>query len=264
MDGLGGMRGKTMTISSDSETSPSPDKLPMWKFDGSNTGQAIGRNSEVFLKPVKVFPDPFRRVGDVIVLCECVPPNDDSGRTKESIGNHRDTFVMLLKKKKDLGDPWFGFGQEYFLCDQFSGTPIGWLRGIPDAQRPYYCGSNTGRHIVESHYEKCTDMGLNIRGVNAEAAPGQWEFRIVGEDVDAADYMVVARYVLDRIAEDHQMSANFHPKPVPGNLNGSKLHTNFSTRKMRAKNGIGYLEYKHHPSNIDPYRVCIDLVEAIC
>lgn len=37
-----------------------PEELPMWNFDGSSTGQAPGADSDVYLKPAAVFPDPFR------------------------------------------------------------------------------------------------------------------------------------------------------------------------------------------------------------
>lgn len=44
--------------------------LLSWNFDGSSTKQATGDNSEVFLKPVKVCPDPFRGTPHVLVMCE--------------------------------------------------------------------------------------------------------------------------------------------------------------------------------------------------
>lgn len=70
---LGGeleLRGKTKCIHNCSAIT-SLDQLPApWNFDGSSTKQASGDNSEVFLKPVKYVPDPFRGAPHVIVLCE--------------------------------------------------------------------------------------------------------------------------------------------------------------------------------------------------
>ena len=46
------------------------DELPLWNFDGSSTGQAPGHDSEVLLKPVRLFPDPFRGAPHQLVICE--------------------------------------------------------------------------------------------------------------------------------------------------------------------------------------------------
>ena len=40
------------------------ERLPVWNFDGSSTGQADGEDSEVYIKPVYMVRDPFRRDKD--------------------------------------------------------------------------------------------------------------------------------------------------------------------------------------------------------
>jgi glutamine synthetase len=65
------LRCKTKTL--DHEVK-SVDELPIWNYDGSSTGQAPGKDSEVYLKPVAFYPDPFRRGKNILVLCEtCLP-----------------------------------------------------------------------------------------------------------------------------------------------------------------------------------------------
>jgi len=46
------------------------NEISEWNYDGSSTNQAHGKNSEVFLKPVKYIDDPFRGGNHIIVLCE--------------------------------------------------------------------------------------------------------------------------------------------------------------------------------------------------
>jgi hypothetical protein len=43
---------------------------PFWNYDGSSTGQASGRDSDTFLKPVAVFQDPFLGSNARLVLCD--------------------------------------------------------------------------------------------------------------------------------------------------------------------------------------------------
>ena len=68
IDGSGqNMRCKTRTLDFDPTD---PAQLQTWNFDGSSTGQAEGSNSDVYLQPVAIFKDPFRRGNNKLVLCE--------------------------------------------------------------------------------------------------------------------------------------------------------------------------------------------------
>ena len=40
-----------------------------WNYDGSSTGQALGSESEVIIKPRSLFNDPFRLGNNKLVLC---------------------------------------------------------------------------------------------------------------------------------------------------------------------------------------------------
>lgn len=202
--------------------------LPMWSFDGSSTEQAPGGSSDCLLKPVYFVPDPQRK-NAYLVMCEVL--NAD-GTAHES--NGRATI------DDDDNDFWFGFEQEYFLWDNETSKPLGFpAGGFPGPQGPYYCSVGAanahGRHIVEEHLDVCLEAGLNVEGINAEVAAGQWEFQIFAKGAkEAGDQIWVARYLLERIGEKYGVSVNWHCKPL-GSLdwNGSGMHANFSNSVLR-------------------------------
>ncbi|MFD2572644.1 glutamine synthetase beta-grasp domain-containing protein [Spirosoma soli] len=205
------------------------EDCPLWSFDGSSTEQAPGGSSDCLLKPVFICPDPQRKNG-YLVMCEVL--NAD-GTAHES--NGRATI------EDDDNDFWFGFEQEYFLWDTSINKPLGFpAEGFPSRpQGPYYCSVGAqnayGRYIVEEHLDACLDAGLNVEGINAEVATGQWEFQIFAKGAkDAGDQIWVARYILERIGEKYGVSINWHCKPLGDtDWNGSGMHANFSNSVLR-------------------------------
>jgi glutamine synthetase len=204
------------------------EDCPLWSFDGSSTEQAPGGSSDCVLKPVFIVPDPQRKDA-YLVMCEVM--NAD-GTPHPS--NGRATI------EDDDNDFWFGFEQEYFLWDPQTNKPLGFPDGgFPGPQGPYYCsvGANNafGREIVEEHLDACLDAGLNVEGINAEVAAGQWEFQIFAKGAkEAGDQIWVARYLLERIGESYDVAINWHCKPLGAlDWNGSGMHANFSNSVLR-------------------------------
>lgn len=203
----------------------------IWGFDGSSTNQAPGSNSDCVLQPVYVVPDPLRGGKCVLVLCEVQLVDFTPHPT-----NTRASCVAVAEKYADQ-EPMFGIEQEYTFFED--GRPLGWPEvGFPAPQGPYYCAVGgdyiVGREIVERHTQACIDAGLAIEGTNAEVMKGQWEFQIgILPPPAIGDQLWVARWLLERIAEDFGVQVSYAAKPVPGDWNGAGAHTNFSTVAMR-------------------------------
>ncbi len=223
-------------------------EVPIWGFDGSSTEQAGGDYSDCVLKPVRVYKDPLRNIPDTLCILVLngiyLPPGDKPHRS-----NTRVRLEKLAKKYEDQ-QFWFGLEQEYTFMrvdeNDFSKVlrPLGFPKEagkFPEPQGKYYCGSGAdkivGRQIVEEHLKACLEANVLIAGINAEVMPGQWEYQIgngtaASDPLRVADDLIVARYLMDRVAEKYGVVASLEPKLDP-DWNGAGAHTNFSTMEMR-------------------------------
>ena len=257
--GDGELRSKTRILDAAGmylpDTSLNTEMIPMWNYDGSSTKQAIADgNTEVILQPCSVFYDPFRK-GEKsdcrIVLCDTY---DTLGQPLPT--NSRHNAAKIFNEK--LGEvPWFGLEQEYFLV--FNAADKAAAAPVPSGL--HYCGrgSKLERTIVEKHLTSCLYAGLAISGINAEVSEDQWEFQVgpcVG--INAADQLIVARYILERVVEMYNVDVTYYPKPST-NINGSGCHVNFSTQAMRDFGGIRVIDScmaklgKKHAEHIQVY-----------
>jgi len=256
IDGTGqGLRSKTRTLSS---KPTKVEDIPVWNYDGSSCYQAEGSNSDTYLYPAKMYPCPFRRGDNVLVLCETYKYNKEP-----TLSNKRKACLEVMKKAKEHL-PWFGIEQEYTLLCQDK-HPFGWPKnGFPGPQGPYYCGVGAskvyGRDIVEAHYKCCLYAGIRVSGTNAEVMPAQWEFQVgPTEGIAMGDDLWMARYILERVAEDFGVVVSFDPKPMDGDWNGAGAHCNYSTKSMREPGGMEHIEKaiaklsKHHVRHIKEY-----------
>jgi glutamine synthetase len=220
---------------------------PIWNYDGSSTEQAAGNDSEINIKPRALFDDPFRGYPHVMVITDAYNAADDT----PAIGNTRAQCFEVMQKYK-AHDPWFGIEQEYTLMkpgkvgemDPTQTQPHGFNKdgSEPAPQGPYYCSAGTGaaigRPVADDHLGKCLAAGVKIAGINAEVMPGQWEYQVGPcRGTDIGDHMTMARYIMLRISESHDVLVTFEPKPRGGDWNGAGCHTNFSIKSMRAAGG---------------------------
>lgn len=259
LDGSNPQRLRSKTKIAKIVDSMNPSDYPVWSFDGSSTMQAEagkGKNTDCLLKPVFVTRDPFRSKYDRLVLCEVLNPDGTPHKT-----NHRRSLVeklveLDLNENSDKNDlPWFGWEQEYTLTHkphmpfgEGIGLPLGFqLDKTPRAQGDYYCGIGAdtvvGREIVEEHMNLCMEIGLDISGINAEVLLGQWEFQIGPVTaLNGSDQLWISRYILDRVAERHNVNVSLHPKPIKGDWNGTGCHVNFSSKEMREEGGLDLIK----------------------
>jgi glutamine synthetase len=244
IDANDNLRSKTRVVDNNPQYLNNPDQIEDWNFDGSSTGQAIGEDSEVIIKPRRAIKCPFRRGDNLIVLCDCYDPNDQPIESNQR---------FLAKAIFDQGlsqKPWFGMEQEFFFREFRTNRIMGFDNNPltnPKEQGQYYCsvGSSNafGRNILEDALENFLYADLTVSGINGEVAPGQWEYQIGPvEGIDAGDQLYLSRYILSKTAEEYEISVDFDPKPMDGNWNGSGCHINFSVEEMRQPGGKAKIE----------------------
>jgi glutamine synthetase len=213
--------------------------LPVWNYDGSSTNQASGEDSEVLLKPVKVYKNPFNKNNNIpsyLVLCETFMGNLDKPHPTNTRHEARNVFN---KSNTDTYKPLFGIEREFFVYDNKPkpSVPLGWENGEPKPQGPYYCSVGAGKCYGKEFLEEALDLsllaGLEITGSNIEVCPGQMEIQVCSEGLEAADSCIILSYILDRLGEEYNYSIDWRAKPIKGDWNGSGCHVNFSTVQMR-------------------------------
>jgi len=249
IDGFNNLRSK-IRIVNNQEIDIKLKDIPEWSFDGSSTGQATGRDSDIILIPVAKYNNPLvTYMTSKLVLCECLDKNRNPLPS-----NHRDKCWGLYNNYKKH-ECLFGIEQEYVIFerkndygkdDMNKNLPYMWKEhDDPElgGQGPYYCSVSGdrafGREISNKHLELCLKAGINICGTNAEVMASQWEFQIgTCDGISVCDDLWMARYILNRITEEYNCWISYDPKPYKGEWNGSGAHCNMSTKEMRESNGL--------------------------
>ena len=273
------IRSKTKISIESEHPNNNPKNYPMWSFDGSSTLQSKsgkGENTDCLLNPVFVVNDPLRGYPNKLILCEVLSPNGDPhpSNMRRKLEETLSRF-NINESKEHINDlPWFGWEQEYTLTHKPNipfgegiGLPLGFTTDPLKKPRPqgdYYCGVGAdtvvGRDIVEEHLDMCLSIGLDISGINAEVLLGQWEYQIGPvTPLNGSDQLWISRYILQRVAEKHNINISLHPKPLKGDWNGTGCHVNFSTKEMRGDGGFEIIKQtmenlkENHMSHIDVY-----------
>ena len=237
IDGDGEVRSKTKVLPEHIQSNPDElliSEVPIWNYDGSSTNQASGESSEVLIRPQSIFKDPFRRRGvNFMVLCDTLTPDGQPHET-----NRRSDADKLFSAHLDEA-PMFGMEQEFFILKQGNVLGTNSSSGEYTPQTKHYCGvgaHGSCRKFVDEIVENAVYAGLSITGMNAEVETSQWEVQVCTTGIDAADQLILLRYVMKRTSERYGWTISFDPKPI-SNGNGSGCHVNFSTKQMRDEGG---------------------------
>ena len=83
-------------------------EIPDWNYDGSSTNQAVTDNSEIIIKPVAFFPDPFKGGKNILVLCDGYSWEDNTyQKLVPNNTNFRKYSVDIFEAAKGE-KPWYG------------------------------------------------------------------------------------------------------------------------------------------------------------
>jgi len=242
------LRSKTRVLSREL---PVGGSFPFLAFDG--------RDSDGLLQPVFSCPDPVRGGNSLLALCEVLTP---AGAPHAS--NSRAQLRSLLDDRVSDAKPLFSFQQQWTAFTA-AGRPLAWPdSGVPPPDGPFYCSVGPqnafGRPLAEAHLDACIKAGLSVRGLNAEALPGAWDFQIGAlGPLECADQVLVARWLLHRLGEEFGLVASLSPKPVAGDWSGAGMHVSLSTEQMRLSGGLSAIEEAieklaaTHRAHIDVY-----------
>ena len=134
IDGAQNMRAKCRTLPA---KVTSVDEIPGWNFDGSSCYQATTENSEIILKPVRFFRDPFRGGDNILVLCETYAWEDSTYQKLVPANSNFRAFAKEIFNDDAVAAerPWYGIEQEYTILEdknRFNIRPYGWpTSGFP-------------------------------------------------------------------------------------------------------------------------------------
>ena len=118
IDGSGiTLRSKAKTL--DSKVHSLAD-IPEWNYDGSSTYQAVTDQSEVILKPVAYYRDPFRRGDNILVMCEAWNWKDNTCQELIPANTNFRHFAQKVWNAPEVvaEETWYGIEQEYTLISQ--------------------------------------------------------------------------------------------------------------------------------------------------
>lgn len=158
-----------------------------------------GDNQTLLMSPCHYLPDPLRPQPSFLILCEV---HDETGKC-HLINVRSDLRALLKEGVGQMGVLW-GFRQVFELHNS------------DEIERPF----NSDAFIAaEKFLTACTDAGIYIHSAQIDNPSGTWSFKVGHRgfkmDVEEAgpllvsDHVMLARYLLRKVARDHGLTARF-------------------------------------------------------
>ena len=193
-------------------------------FDGSSVeGFARIEESDLIIMPdpktFRILPWHYEVQGSVwkeaIVFGDIFTPKGEHFG-----GDSRYALKKTLEKTKKFGRLLAGPELEFFIFEN-ENTPQ------PVDHGGYFQGGKWGeiRKMAQIYLQ---EMGINSDYDHHEVAPSQHEIDLkYGDALRMADSVILAKYVIKRLARKLELFASFMPKPIP-TVNGSGMHLHLS------------------------------------
>ncbi|MGB9867092.1 MAG: type I glutamate--ammonia ligase [Bacillota bacterium] len=217
--------GKNVTIPVD-ELEPALEHGLM--FDGSSIeGFVRIEESDMLLMPdpatFAVFPWKLHGVVSARLICDVYNPD---GTPFE--GCPRGCLKRAIKKAEEMGFTMMaGPEPEFFL---FQRDPDGKPSIKTNDQASYFDLSpvDKGEDARKDMVLALEEMGFQVEAAHHEVSPGQHEIDFRYADaLTTADNILTFKFVVRKVALEHNLHATFMPKPIFG-INGSGMHVHQS------------------------------------
>jgi len=193
-------------------------------FDGSSVaGFARIEESDLNIVPdpttFRVLPWNYEVEGiiwkEAVVFGDIFTPKEEHFE-----GDSRYCLKKVLEKTKKFGQLKAGVELEFFLFESEREPKLLDHGG-------YFHGGKWGeiRKLAQLYLK---EMGIEVEHDHHEGAPSQHEIDIKFSDaLNTADSVILAKYVIKRVARELGLFASFMPKPIT-TINGSGMHTHLS------------------------------------
>ncbi|KAL6748553.1 hypothetical protein V8C86DRAFT_2874663 [Haematococcus lacustris] len=259
---LGSLQSQTRVLD---EKPPSIEHVPVVIIEAEG-----GR--EAYLKPRKLFRDPFRGGDHLLCLCDSFQPPqvdlEDLYAPVPPLQPHPTNMRVPCQEvitRAGGSSPLLSAKHEFCVyeeADEHSAIGDGtWPHPhLPDPSLPYVnaprgaaarCGgggrpgktSAVGRNVSDSHLQHCLAAGVPITGTGQDRH-GVWSYKLGPcTGVEFGDQIWMSRHILLRVAEGLGATVVFGSSGSDDP--GCHLHVKFSTTETRQP-GLGILSIKRH------------------